>query len=77
MDYRKEAEIYGQQFINELDEPEAYEPYTNSDGSYRYLHVYHKQSCDRMLTLRARTWRELFETARETWNAHVFMKRGF
>lgn len=76
MDYRKEVLRYGQQFINELDEPDMYEPYTNS-GQYRYLHIYHKQSCDCVLTLRARTWRELFETARDAWNAHVLMKRGF
>ena len=77
MDYRREIKIYGWQFIKELDEPDLYEPYVTSNDGYKHLYIYHKPSCDWRAHLKARTWSDLFETVRDAWNAHVFMKRGF
>ena len=74
---RREILIYGERMIEELNEPSAYEPYIHSDGVYKRLHIYRKDTCDSVLTIRAPTYLDLYHAVQDAWLAYMFMRRGF
>ena len=74
---RREILIYGERMIEELDEPSAYEPHIHSDGVYKRLHIYRKDTCDSVLTIQGPTYFDLYRTVQGAWLAHMLMKRGF
>lgn len=75
--HRREALIYGQQIINELDEPEFYEPDVHSNGFHRFLNIYDKRTHDSVLCIQAPTYYDLYIAVMCAVNAHNLMKRGF
>lgn len=75
--WKREVEIFGHQFIGELDEPERWDVYVHSNGINKCLSIYDKQVYDTKLTLEAPTYYDLYRAAQFAWNAHVMMVRGF
>ena len=76
--HKREAEIWGELFIKELDEPEDYRAYVRSgDDGRKYLGIYKKSTGDTRITFSAPTWYDLDHAAGFAWNMHTMMKRGF
>lgn len=74
--WKRETLCYGQQFINELDEPDKWSAHVMANGD-KFLHIYNESECTTYLTLSAPTYRDLFAAAQFAWYVHTMMERGF
>jgi len=75
-DYKKLVVQFGEQFINELDEPKNYAVSVTS-YDYKYMNISDEKLHYTVLSIGAPTYRELFEKVRDAWTLHLFAKRGF
>lgn len=74
--WKREAEIYGWNIIKAAgDDPDLY-PYVYSDGVVKGLGIYSASKGDRVLTITAPTYYELFRAAQAAWNTYAFIRRA-
>lgn len=74
--WKDEAKMYGWSIIKAAgDDPDLY-PYVYSDGVRKGLGIYSASKGDRVLTITAPTYYELFRAAQAAWNTYTFIKRA-